>query len=83
MKDTLKILQDLQVRAFEKGIHSFQINARGFADEESFSTGLIVVVFLTDRDVDEDYGAFYFYSDAKPIDNYRALNNLKHFIGEE
>lgn len=83
MEQTLKTLQDLQVRAFEKGIHSFQINARRYEDEGVNCQGLVVTVILRDIDDDEGYGAFYFYGDAPAITNLRALNNLKAFIGEE
>lgn len=83
MEQTLKTLQDLQAKAFKKGIHSFQINARRYEDEGQLCKGLVVSVFLTGSDDDDDYGAFYFYNDADPADNFRSLNNLKAFIGEE
>lgn len=83
MEQTLKTLQDLQMKAFKKGIHSFQINARRYEDEGQLCKGLVVSIFLTGSDDDDDYGAFYFYNDADPADNFRSLNNLKAFIGEE
>ena len=83
MEQLLKTLQDLQMRAFKKGIHSFQINARRYEDEDVNCQSLIATVILRDCDDDEGYGAFYFYGDADPADNFRALNNLKAFIGEE
>lgn len=82
MKDTLKTLQGLQARAFEKGIHSFQINARRYEDEDVNCQSLVVTVILRDIDDDEGYGTFYFYGDSPAIENLRALNNLKAFVGE-
>lgn len=84
MEQTLKTLQDLQMKAFNKGVYVFQINARRYYDDEGqISKGLVVTIFLPGSDDDGDYGAFYFYGDADPADNFRALNNLKAFIGEE
>ena len=84
MEQTLKTLQDLQMRAFKKGIHVFQVSARTYEEEDNSSKGLVVTVFLTDLDKDEDYGAFYFYEEESfAASNFRALNNLKAFIGEE
>lgn len=83
MEQTLKTLQDLQMKAFKKGIHSFQINARRYEDEGQLCKGLVVTIFLTGSDDDDDYGAFYFYNDADSAHNFRSLNNLKAFIGEE
>lgn len=72
------------MKAFKKGIHFFQVSARTYEDEGQSTKGLVVTVFLTDSDKDEDYGAFYFYEDAiDPAYNFRSLNNLKAFIGEE
>lgn len=84
MEQTLKILQDLQMKAFKKGIHVFQVSARTYEEEDKSYKGLVVTVFLTDSDKDEDYGAFYFYEEEMfGVDNFRTLNNLKAFIGEE
>jgi len=85
MEQTLKTLQDLQMRAFKKGIHVFQVSARTYEEEEdNFRRGLVVTVFLTSSDKDEDYGAFYFYEEESfAVSNFRALYNLKAFIGEE
>lgn len=84
MEQTLKTLQDLQMKAFKKGIHSFNVTARRYTDEDQPIKGLVVTIFLTGSDDDDDYGAFYFYNDiVDPADNFRELNNLKAFIGEE
>ena len=84
MEQTLKTLQDLQMKAFKKGIHVFQVSARTYEEEDNSRKGLVVTVFLTSSDKDEDYGAFYFYEEESfAVDNFRALNNLKAFIGEE
>ena len=84
MEQTLKILQDLQMKAFKKGIHVFQVSARTYKEEEGTYKGLVVTVFLTSSDKDEDYGSFYFYEEELfTVYNFRALNNLKAFIGEE
>lgn len=72
------------MKAFKKGIHSFNITARGFEGEDYNCQGLIVAVFLSSNlDAEGCYGAFHFYSDVDPVDNFRAMNNLKAFIGEE
>ena len=81
MEQILKTLQDLQMKAFKNGIHTFEINARRYKDEGC--KGIVVAIFLTGSYADDDYGAFYFYNDADPADNFRSLNNLKAFIGEE
>lgn len=84
MEQTLKILQDLQMKAFKKGIHVFQVSARTYEEEDNSRKGLVVTIFLTSSGKDEDYGSFYFYEEELfAIDNFRALNNLKAFIGEE
>lgn len=71
------------MKAFKKGIHSFNITARRYTDEDQPIKGLVVTIFLTGSDDDDDFGAFYFYNDVDPADNFRLLNNLKAFIGEE
>lgn len=72
------------MKAFKKGIYSFQINTRRYNDEDQSTRGLVVVIFLTGSDDDSDYGAFYFYEEESfAVSNIRALNNLKAFIGEE
>lgn len=84
MEQTLKTLQDLQMKAFKKGIHVFQVSARTYEEEDNSRKGLVVTVFLTSSDKDEDYGAFYFYEEEMfGVNNLRTLNNLKAFIGEE
>lgn len=83
MEQTLKILQDLQMKAFRKGIHSFEINARCYEDEGYEALSIIVTVFLKGDDSDDDYGRFDFNIDLGYAYNVRMLNNLKAFIGEE
>lgn len=72
------------MKAFKKGIHVFQVSARTYEEEDNSHKGLVVTVFLTSSDKDEDYGAFYFYEEELFANsNFRELNNLKAFIGEE
>ena len=80
MESLLSTLQNLQTKAFKKGVHAFDITTRHFSDG---SRGISVSVFLAGDDSDGDYGAFYFYDFSSAFENLRILNNLKAFIGED
>lgn len=45
MKKILKLLQAIQIKAWEKGVNSFTLNTRWFDDGDS---GVIVSIFLED-----------------------------------
>lgn len=77
MEKTLKTLQALQVKAHEKGIHSFTINAREFGDNER---GIIVSIFLRGDETDEDYLNVPIYEKSNP--KFRIME-VAEFIGEE
>lgn len=52
MKQILIQLQQIQMDAFLKGVHSFNITARQYEDGDK---GLHVSIFLRGDDSDEDY----------------------------
>ena len=76
MKQTLKALQDLQQKAFTKGIHSFDITARWFEDDNT--PGLIVTIFLKGDGSDEDYFTKTFYRASK-----FGVAEVAEIIGED
>lgn len=76
MEQTLKALQDLQVKAFAKGIHSFDITARRLEDGSSF--GIYVTIFLKGDDTDEDYFSKTFYRPSK-----YGIAEIAELIGEK
>lgn len=76
MEQTLKALQDLQVKAFAKGIHSFDITARRFEDDHT--QGISVTIFLKGDDTDEDYFTKTFYRPSK-----YGIAEIADFIGEK
>lgn len=75
MEQTLKALQDLQVKAFAKGIRSFNINSRWFDDG---SMGICVTIFLKGDDTDEDYFTKTFYRPSK-----YGIAEIAELIGEK
>ena len=82
MEQTLKTLQDLQMKAFKKGIRQFEINARRVNDDEGEYVCLAVYVLLCGDNSEGDYGSFRFYDDIEPARNQDQLHDLLVFIGE-
>lgn len=94
MVQILAQLQQIQVLAIKKSIHTFEVNTRVYQleDEGDGDEGLIreygdteerfidVTVFKTGDDSDEDYLSVTFYQDDKAIDVLRKVNQIKNFI---
>lgn len=80
MKKTLKALQALQTKAFQKGIHSFIINTRYFEPDEEGDPrepGICVTIFRKGNGEDDDYYSRSFYRPSK-----YGLAEIAEFIGE-
>ena len=94
MVQILAQLQEIQVFAIKKSIHTFEVNTRVYPleDEGDGDEGLIreygdteerfidVTIFKNGDDSDEDYLRVTFYQDDKAIDVLRKVNQIKHFI---
>lgn len=94
MLQILAQLQQIQVFAIKKSIHTFEVKTRVYEleDEGDGDEGLIreygdteerfidVTIFKTGDDSDEDYLRVTFYQDDKAIDVLRKVNQIKHFI---
>jgi hypothetical protein len=81
----LQDLQQLQMEATLKGVHSFII--RSYYDKadpelgdepDEFSIG--VTVFLRGDDTELDYYRAGFYESQEPAEWFRSFNNLKAFV---
>lgn len=81
MQDILAILHALQTEAYNKGVHSFQINAWNLKleDEEETTRAFFVVVFLTGDDSDDDYLSVDIYDNG--FDHTAQIDKIKEFIG--
>ena len=80
MEKTLKALQALQTKAFQKGIHSFAINVVYFEPDEEGDPrepNILVTIFLKGNDEDGDYYSRSFYRPSK-----YGLAEIAEFIGE-
>ena len=78
-------LQQLQVEATLKGVHSFIIRscydkADPSLGDEPDELSIGVTVFLRGDDVEPDYGSFGFYESQEPAEWFRSFNNLKAFV---
>lgn len=95
MESILHELQTIQTWAFKNSIHTFEIGARTYPleDEGEGREGLIreygdteervlsVCIFLKGDDSEGDHLSVSVYQGHNTVQIFRALNNIKSFIG--
>lgn len=83
--EMLQHLQQLQVEATLKGVHSFIIRscydkADPSLGDEPDELSIGVTVFLRGDDIEPDYIRADFYESQSGADWFRTFNNLKAFV---
>lgn len=85
--EMIQKLQELQIKATLKGIHSFDITSRYDKSDPELGNepdeySIMVYIFKAGDDSEGDYGRFDFWESETPVDWYYTYIRLKFFIEE-